>query len=75
MAVEAEVSFVEVVPHEGGDPAHATSGAVGVISDRAFPRSAAFPDQAALGVRFVTASAYNVDGGWTAGMTKAIALI
>jgi len=25
--------------------------------------------------RFVTASAYNVDGGWTAGMTKAIALI
>ena len=25
--------------------------------------------------RFVTASAYNVDGGWTAGMTKALALI
>ena len=25
--------------------------------------------------RFVTAAAYNVDGGWTAGMTKAIALI
>ena len=24
---------------------------------------------------FVTGSAYNVDGGWTAGMTKAIALI
>ena len=25
--------------------------------------------------RFVTAAAYNVDGGWTAGMTKAMALI
>ena len=25
--------------------------------------------------RFVTAAAYNVDGGWTAGMTKAVALI
>ena len=25
--------------------------------------------------RFVTAAAYNVDGGWTAGMTKALALI
>jgi NAD(P)-dependent dehydrogenase (short-subunit alcohol dehydrogenase family) len=24
---------------------------------------------------FVTGSAYNVDGGWTAGMTKAVALI
>ena len=24
---------------------------------------------------FVTAAAYNVDGGWTAGMTKALALI
>ncbi|MBV7337605.1 glucose 1-dehydrogenase [Chloroflexi bacterium TSY] len=25
--------------------------------------------------RFITGSAYNVDGGWTAGMTKAIALV
>jgi 2-keto-3-deoxy-L-fuconate dehydrogenase len=25
--------------------------------------------------RFVTGAAYNVDGGWTAGMTKALALI
>ena len=51
------------------------AGGIGATSanHRKSPRSPSF--WPATESRFVTASTYNVDGGWAAGMNKALALI